>query len=363
VLDTTLLKSRARNDVWRARVASAPDTSAAVASVVIKRFKAEPARGFDEWAALALLTETRLEVLGAPRFLGGDMAARCFVMEDLGAAPSLEDLLNASDTGARERAASALVEVARLTARLHVATRGRATEYDRRRDELAARPMTTAAAAASALRGRGADLEAWLRAVGETLPARLSDATETLARFAAEPGEWTTLTHGDMAPSNTLRATDGWCLLDFEYAGVRPALYDALLWTLFCPFPADLIERADHAYREVLAAGLPAARDQRAYAAASARVAAWRVLDLLHWQPPALLAADRPWAPGVGARGAVLWHLGRFHRLAEVSCAQPDPAVSLLAAATRVLERALLARWGAAPDAASVWPAFRADRL
>jgi hypothetical protein len=61
----------------------------------------------------------------------------------------------------------------------------------------------------------------------------------------------------------------------------------------------------------------------------------------------------------VGARGAVLWHLARFHALVGGG----DAVTASLAAATRALERALLAQWGAAPDAASVWPAFRADRL
>ena len=175
------------------------------------------------------------------------------------------------------------------------------------------------------------------------------------------PGEWTTFTHGDMAPSNTGHTASGWRLLDFEYAGVRPALYDGLLWTLFCPFPSDLIERAERAYRETVAAGFPAAVDDATYGSVRARVAAWRMLDLLHWQTPALLEADREWAPGVGARGAVLWHLARFHALA--GAASRDTVVPMIAATTLALERALRARWGGPPDAGAVWPAFRADRL
>jgi hypothetical protein len=350
----TLLKSWTRNDVWRVRP---PERGAG--SVIVKRWKSQPERGLDEWAALGLLTEGRPDVAVAPRFLGGDLAARCFVIEDLGRAPTLEDALNASGAGAGEGAAAALIDVARVTARLHVAARPLAAEFDRRRDGLAARPRPTASEAAHWLRRRGADLEAWLRAVGVALPGPVDEALKALADFVETPGVWTTVTHGDMAPSNTLRAADGWRLVDFEYAGVRPALYDALLWTLFCPFPPDLIERADAAYRDGLAEGFPAARDAGQYAAARARVAAWRMVDLLHWQPSGLLDADRPWAPGVGARGAVLWHLARFHTLAPAG----DAITAPVAASTRPLERALLARWGAAPDAASVWPAFRAHRL
>jgi hypothetical protein len=352
-----LLKSWARNDVWRARVAGGADLPA---SVIVKRFKAEPERGLDEWAALALLTATGVAPAAAPGFLGGDAEARCFLVEDLGVAPTLEDVLHAEGADARERAGLALLEVARVTARLHVAMRPHAAEFDRRRDALQRRALTTAATAAMALRGRGSDLAAWLSALREPAAASPDEAIDELARFVERPGEWTTLTHGDMAPSNTGRTVSGWRLLDFEYAGVRPALYDALLWTLFCPFPPDLIERADRAYRDTMAAGFPAARDDATYVSARARVAAWRMLDLFHWQTPALLEADRVWAPNVGARGAILWHLARFHALARA--ASSDPIVTAIATTTAALERTLRARWGAPPDAAAVWPAFR-DRL
>ena len=39
--------------------------------------------------------------------------------------------------------------------------------------------------------------------------------------------------------------------------------------------------------------------------------------DLLRWEPPVLLAGDHGWAPGLTARGAVLWHLERFRAVAE----------------------------------------------
>lgn len=354
ILDSTLLKSWERNDVWRVRVKGGPDLPT---MVIVKQWKAEPARGLDEWAALAVLTEAGL--VAAPRFLGGEAAARCFVMEDLGAGPNLESLLRSP--GAGERAASALVAIARLAGRMHVDARGLAAEFDRRRDELAPRPLSPAATAARGLRERGADLAGWLEAVGEPAAAGTADALALLARFAGEPGDWTTVTHGDMAPGNTALAPPGWRLLDFEYAGVRPALYDALLWTLFCPFPAALVESADRAYRETLAIAFAAARDDAAYASARARTAAWRMLDLLHWHSPALLGADAPWAPGFGARAAVGWHLARFRVLAAAS--PDDPAVVPIAAAARRLESRLVARWGPAPDASALWPAFADDRL
>ena len=351
ILDSTILKSWERNDVWRVRVTGGADLPA---MVIVKQWKCG-ARARARRVGGPGSFSPRL-AWSAPRFLGGDADARCFVMEDLGAGPNLEALLR--DPGAGERAAAALVALARLTGRMHVDARGLAAEFDRRRDGLAPRPLSPAAEAARGLRERGADLASWLEAVGERTAAGTADALAALARFVGEPGDWTTVTHGDMAPGNTALTSAGWRLLDFEYAGVRPALYDALLWTLFCPFPASLIEPADRAYRETLAIGFAAARDDAAYASARARTAAWRTLDLLHWQSPALLVADAPWAPGFGTRAAVVWHLARFRVLA--AAAPDDPAVAPIAAAARRLESRLLARWGPAPDAGS--PLARARR-
>ena len=183
-------------------------------------------------------------------------------MEDLGEGPSLEDLLRAREPGAAARAGEALVAIARATGALHAAAREHAGEFDRRRDALAPRPVTALRAAADARRAAAAAaLRAWLDAAGAAAASGLEAAEAAARARREEPGAWATLTHGDMAPSNNLRAKDGWRLLDFEYAGVRHALYDTLLWTLFCPFPLPLIERADRAYRAAMAGAFPPARD------------------------------------------------------------------------------------------------------
>ena len=178
-------------------------------------------------------------------------------------------------------------------------------------------------------------------------------------RAAVEPDAWATLTHGDIAPSNDLRATDGWRRLDFEYAGVRHALYDALLWTLFCPFPLPLIERADTVYRAAIAGAFPPARDDGDYARARADVAAGRSLDLLRWQPPALLDRDREWAPGLTARRAVLLASRALPRRRGRRRAPLAP----FAATLEALHRRLGARWNAERECGFDWPAFGDDRL
>jgi hypothetical protein len=363
--EPALLKSWSRNDVWRVRVTGAPAAAGHPAgsgvpdSVIVKRFKSEPARGLDEWAALEHLGSLGLAPAPAPRLLGGDLETRCFVMEDLGPGRSLADLLGAREAGGAARAADALVALARVTAALHAGARERAREFDRRRDALAPRAVTPLRETADALRAAAAALRAWLHATGAAAASGLEAAVETLARAAEDPGDWATLTHGDMAPSNNLLAPDGWRLLDFEYAGVRHALHDTLLWTLFCPFPVPLIARADQAYRAVMAGAFPAARDDGEYARARAQVATCRTLDLLRWLPPGLLARDREWAPGLTARGALLWHLARLLAIAEGGA----PALVPITATLGALEQRLTARWGAERERGLVWPAFSADRL
>jgi hypothetical protein len=145
-------------------------------------------------------------------------------------------------------------------------------------------------------------------------------------------------------------------LLDFEYAAIRHALYDALFWTLVCPFPEELIDRADAAYRMELSRTCLAAADLATYRDARATVAAWRTLSLLRWLPPSLLAADQPWAPGVSGRQAVLWHLTRFDVVASGA-----PALAPLVETLARLGRSLSARWQGHVDPAALWRAFRAD--
>lgn len=361
--EPALLKSWERNEVWRVRVtAGGPGRAGAGGaphSVVVKRFKSEPARGLDEWAALEHLGSLGLASPPAPRFLGGDLERGCFVMEDLGSGPSLEDLLRSREPGAAARAGDALVDIARVAGALHAGGRARAGEFDRRRDALARRPVTPLRAAADSLRAAPAALGAWLAATGAAAAPGLEEAAAALARAGEDPGDWATLTHGDMAPSNNLLAADGWRLLDFEYAGVRHALYDTLFWTLFCPFPAGITERADEAYRAAMADAFPAAREDREYARARAQVAAARTLELLRWESPALLARDHGWAPGLTARGAVLWHLARFLAAAEGGA----PALAPIVATLGALEGSLRIRWSAEREHGLLWPAFSSDRL
>jgi hypothetical protein len=321
-------------------------------SIIVKHFKTDVDRGLDDWASLEFLTRAGAAPALCPRFLGGDVTARLFVIEDLGEGRTLEDLLIASD----EKAASdAVVTLAAAAGRLHAATLDHHAEFDRRREALGPRELTPMARAAAVLRAAPADVTRWLTAVEIPVPRGLPESLASLADAVARPGPFTTVTHGDVAPSNNHVSPAGLRLLDFEYGGVRSALYDTLFWNLFCPFPPTVIERADAAYRAALAATCPAALDDSAYGAARNVVVAWRTVNMLQWFVPNAIGPDAPWAPGVTVRQALLWHLERF-------LAFPiGGALAPITEAVDGLAHVLGERWRGERERMYVWPAFRAS--
>src|SRR4028118_1220772 len=92
--DPVVIKDWQRNRVVRCGVSSdRPDVS----SVVIKQVKEDSARGFSDWASLAFLSKLPVAQGLVAQFYGGDVEERFFLMEDLGASQSLEDVLAGKD--------------------------------------------------------------------------------------------------------------------------------------------------------------------------------------------------------------------------------------------------------------------------
>jgi len=193
----------------------------------------------------------------------------------------------------------------------------------------------------------------WLTAVGLRVPRGLAESLAALTDAVEQPGPFIAFTHGDMAPSNNHISPAGLRLLDFEYGGVRSALYDTLFWNLFCPFPPALIERADAAYRATLATTCPAARDDSTYAAARGVAVAWRTVNMLQWFGPRVLDQDGPWAPGLTVRQALLWHVDRFTTFGI------GGSLATITEAMDGLAHALGRRWRGERERMYVWPAFR----
>ncbi|NMO16019.1 phosphotransferase [Pyxidicoccus fallax] len=337
-----VLRSSSRCDVLRARVRGGD-----VPSVVLKHFRDDPVLGLDEWAGLELLGRVSLAV--APGLIAGDVESRLLVLEDLGTGPSLGELFNDTDVRA---ATSALLAVARLTGLMHARTLGVQADFDFLRHGLSPRPSRVRIDNARYLLDHEDRLSRWVRAAGATEAPGTHEDLEVLARELADPGPFLAFTHGDMAPANTLFTFGGPRLLDFEYCGMRHALYDALMWLLVVPLPDELISRAEVTYRLALAEGCAAAQVESAWARARATVVAARTVNLFQWIPPKTLERDREWAPGFSERAALLRHLARCRAVLELFNPVPSLARTLAS-----LEERLSERWAEAPS--FMWPAFR----
>jgi hypothetical protein len=317
-----------------------------VPSVVLKHFWDDPVCGLDDWAALAFLTHRGLYL--APRLLAGSHEARLLVMEDLGPGETLEHLLQGQSI---RTAISAMMVTVRLTALLHVRTLSAQSDYDAVRQSIEPRHERVRIENARYLLDNAGRLERWAAETGARTDPGLQTDLEYLARELADPGPFLAFTHGDMAPSNTLFTHAGPRLVDFEYAGMRSALYDALMWLVSLPLPEELIYRADTLYRSGLSQGCYAAQLDSEYLRARAVVVAARTVNVLQWISPKALERDRDWAPGFTERAALLRHLERCRILLEPL--NPVPALTRTLAS---LESRLQERWTVEPF---VWPAFR----
>jgi hypothetical protein len=337
-----VLRTESRSLVVRARVVGTGE----VPSVVLKHFRDDPVCGLDDWAGLLFLTQRGLHL--APHFLAGSEEARLFVMEDLGQGDSLEDLLRGDDV---RTASGAMMAIVRLTALLHVRTLSAQADYDTVRQSIAPRHERVRIENARYLLDNAGRLQRWVAAAGAHADPGLQADLEQLARELANPGPFLAFTHGDMAPGNTLFTREGPRLVDFEYAGMRSALYDALMWLITLPLPEELISRADTFYRSGLSQGCYAAQVDSDYLRARAVVAAARTVNLFQWISPKALERDRDWAPGFTERAALLRHLERCRILLE-----PLNPVPALMRTLQSLEARLRERWTVEPF---VWPVFR----
>ncbi len=346
---------------WVVRCQLAGGSGAVPASVVAKArrpagtLRSAPEQLRNERAALELLT--RLDSRIAPRFLAGDDRAGIVVMEDLGRAVSLEDLLVGSDPKAAERGLEAF---ARAVARLHLTTAGHANDFYDLRARLG--PVDPSFDRVSILGLSIATM--WDRledVVSERShlppPGTARPDVDNLIAVLAEPGRHLMLSNGDQCPSNCRIDGDTARLMDFEHAAVRHAALDVSAFRFPFPacgcwsrFPVAVRRRTEEAYRAELAGGgYPRGTPPRALAAACA---AWAIVRTVR-------------LPRLEEREAL--HPLRFSRRGQL-LSTLDTAVSTLVEAAAFPELAawladvldaLGAVWPDAHPDQDVYPAFR----
>jgi hypothetical protein len=242
-----------------------------------------------------------------PQLLDEDDSSSMIAIEDIGQCPSLDSMLRASDALAAERA---LIETARRLGMLHGYARAHTLAFD----DLAPPPVSAGCRLAS---GAVATIAFCERAVGRPC-SELVPALSALAEDVDSLGSLTTVTLGDLAPSNVLLGPRGPVFIDLEYAAVRHAFYDAMFWRCICPFPGAVADAMEAAYVSGLAAaGLELAAES--VHAGMTLLAAHRLFWTLSWNMGELFESDREYVPGVSSRAILRRYLQEFATLATRS--------------------------------------------
>lgn len=353
--DPVVIKNGARSLVVRCKVKSAGSN---LSSLIIKHIKADAACGFSDWASLAFLSNLTDAQSTVPRFYGGDISARIFLMEDLGDAErgdaaSLQDILS-SGNPATVRAA--LRTLAIQMARLHAGSVEKEEMFESIRAGLpGSEGLGRLSEAKSWLDNHGKVLD-WFKAMGYMPPPDFQTCLSRIADVYARPDGFLGFTHGDPAPTNNHFAHGQARLVDFEYGGFRHVLYDITAWNILCPLPGDCVLDMNQCFRHELAKTYPAAREEALYAEAWAFLCAYRALAILTWIPPDVINHNRPWADNWTMREAVLAAVSRLEQATA-----PFGKLEPVSVATAALTKSLHSRWNefeGGGDILPPWPVF-----
>ncbi|GAB2728258.1 hypothetical protein [Kitasatospora kifunensis] len=334
-----------RSSVLRCRTAEG-------GTVIVKAFtaEAESRRAFTaEAAGLAL-------DLGGPELLAVDRDFPLLVMADLGAAPTLADLLLGTDPKAAERG---LLEWARGLGRLAAAGATRRAEFA----ELWARYD-------QGLPSWGE--EPWIAQNAAELPAVLAAAgveaapglAEELARIGTAGGErYPGFTPGDTCPDNNLLTAEGLRLIDFEAACFQSVFLTAAYcrmpfascWCVFRP-PAALAAEVERVYRAEVLASYPELAEEACWQRGMAEAVAVWTVELTVRLLPRALPEDAPMhrtRRPVPTRRQLLAH--------RWTLATALPGLPALGETMERLLTTVAAGWNVAPLPG--YPAFEAERV
>ncbi|MFJ9615334.1 hypothetical protein [Streptomyces noursei] len=292
--------------------------------------------------------------LGGPALLGADTEGLVVVMEDVGPAPSLAEVLVGADASV---AARGLREWARELGRMAAASVGRRDEFDKLRKRY--RTDGVWSGDEPWIERNGPEFLAALEADGIAVPAGL--ATELRRIATAGEHAYAAFTPGDPCPYNALVAPGGVRLIDFELSGYLPVF----LIAAYCrsPFPScwcvyrmpdEVLAEVERAFRTEIVGALPQLADDAVWEAGMRwATAVWTVDATAYWLRR-VTAGDGPMQPERSTgptRRQVLRY--RWERAEELLVDGDYPAVRDAAGA---LLRQVGKRWEI--PALPVYPAF-----
>jgi len=374
-----------RNVIMRIKLAS--DSETVPKSVILKQVLPRPedsdnreaiARFARDWAGLAFASQVqeREEVHATPVFYGSDSELLFILIEDLGDPHvSLVDSLLVAD---RERATEALERYMHALAEFHTTGYGQNARFTSILAGIhpGARTVEQDLAETTDYLLPQMATSIQLLELGQS-EAFLDDVRHVLdAMF--EPGPFTVLTHGDIAPDNVFDGDKGLQLIDFEVCALRNALLDATYLRMCIPtgwcakaVPEDLLEHLETLYRTDLAQVIPEASDDLAYSTSYVHACAYHVLyQMAHLH--GCLEQDQLWGGPMpqyplweqmpnSSRARFLSRLEAFIEVADKhSAAFPDepPILPSLKAMAENMLAAVKARWGDEAKPLDVYPAF-----
>ena len=294
-------------------------------------------------------------------------------MTDLGAGPSLADLLLGADAAAAE---DALLGWTRSCGELAVATAGREPEFAAL---LAANSAAghdgTGHASHTAphwLERRIGEIPGLLAALSLPAPAGLEDDLADVASLLA-PGRYPVFSPGDICPDNNVLTSGGVRFVDFESAEFHAVFLDGAYLrmpfsTCWCVFrlPDRVRQRAEAVYRRLVSVIHPDLADDRIWRAGMRRgVAAWTLHAMTYLLDQALMS-DMPMIDD-GRAAPTKRQLLRYRWTCLLAELEPGPAADRDPAgpqlpALRMLAGQLLAsteHWEV--PSLPVYPAFRVD--
>ena len=296
----------------------------------------------NEWAGLSLLQQLSADPPLAPYFYGGNRLARMLVMEDLGRASILWDVLQAH---ASQLATEQLVALATAFGRMHAHTIGQQPRLDELRDALAC--------------GQSADDVddyAWMRPTFEAtaaalgirlLPTVLDDVAKLRQRLS-EPDPFRAYTQGDPSPGNCLFVAPSMRLLDFGVGAYRHAFVDFPPPWCWQRIPQSVMRHMISSYQAALVEGCAAATDPLRFGQGLVEGCAyWSMTLLKDWSLTEVAA-------NAGMRSTLLQVLESF-----VERSQQTSYLETLGTTTAAIVEAIGRRWPKDTSQSAYYPAFQ----
>lgn len=250
------------------------------------------ARFARDWAGLEFLSQFEAYGHVIPKFYGGNQAFRFILQEDLGFQHiSLVDALTASNA---KEATAALGRFMQALGRMHAASFGHVSDYQRLLKELNPVASNETVEFQQIYDDLIERLHKGHQALGLTVSPLLIDEARMVAEKVLLPGPFTVLTHGDICPDNVFdhpsKAKD-LQLIDFEWSFLRSALLDGTYLRMSFPtcwcakaLPKDVIQSLEKIYRQELMRTMPAAKDDTLYHEAYLYACAfWILQQTLHF--------------------------------------------------------------------------------